>query len=558
MGIRRAGNFGATAAGRVLTTALAAGLCFACGGGDDGPDGTPNGSGGAGSPPLGSGGTGVGGTQACGTGPVDTGATVLRRLSALEYQLTTQDLLALPEPPDASDLPLDNEHLGFRTFAEYQTMSADNLRAYLDKGSSLAAELFADSARRQSVIGCDTAETDCLSDFVARFGKLAYRRPLEADEILAITDAATELGTDADDRFAFAIEAMLASPNFLYRVEVGSVPEGLSELTEYELASKLSFAVWGRSPSAELLDAAAAGSLDTPDGLRSTAVAMLADDRAKAFFQQFFRQWLRYQTLKPPDASVTEVFADMQTETDRLLEEYAWGTGRFLDVLTANHSYVTPELAAYYGLGEPDADGRVEFDADDPRENSGLLTHASLLSAKSDGDLIAIRGSWLLRTFLCQEVEVPAGLADTIGELLVGLDRVGIVEARNTRSECVSCHSVIDPIGIGFAAFDRSGIFDEEEDPSIFGIDAALPVAPAPNTFTNVSGLSTQLASLPAVPGCLTERAYLYVNGREPTTVDHCGLDGTTQAFTTDQSFRSLLDGLVNDPAFRLRRAPEP
>jgi len=372
-------------------------------------------------------------------------------------------------------------------------------------------------------------------------------------------DAAEAFALSADDQFAFAIEALLSSAQFLYRVEIGDQTAGLSQLTPHELAAKLSFALWGRGPSLAQLDAAAAGYLATPQGLATEARAMLEDERAQLFFEQFFRQWLGYQTLKPPNAAATAVFADMQAETDRLLEEFAWGTGSILGALTANHTYVTPELAAYYGLPAPTGDGKVEFPSDDPRANSGLLTHAALISAKSDGDLIAMRGNWLLRTFLCQEIEIPAALADTIGELLVGLDRVGIVAARNTRTECVNCHAVIDPIGIGFGAFNRTGIFDETEDPSVFGIPAALPLAPAPNTFNSVAGLSTLLASMPGVPVCLTERAYLYVNGRQPTHVDECATQNVSADFdASGQTFPGLLTALVTDPAFRLRRAPEP
>jgi len=543
---------------------------MACGTLPPGPDGGAPGTGAQPGGPSGSGGGtgtsgGSGGTVAdCTTAPADTGATVLRRLSALEYRLTTQDLLALPEPPSADGIPLDNERLGFRTFAEYQTMSADNLRAYLEQGAQLAADLMADPARRDAVIGCDTAAPTCLADFVGRFGQLAYRRPLEEDEAAAIVSAAEEFGQDADDQFAFAIEAFLSSSQFLYRIEVGNQPEGLSQLTPHELAAKLSFALWGRGPTLEQLDAAAAGALDTPDGLALAAADMLEDERAQLFFEQFFRQWLGYQTLKPPNAEEVEVFADMQVETDRLLEEFAWGAGAagpngLLGAFTANHTYVSAALSDYYGLPAPDANGQVTFPSGDPRENSGLLTHAALLSAKSDGDLIAIRGNWLLRTFLCEEIEIPPSLADTIGELLVGLDRVGIVEARNTRTECVNCHAVIDPIGIGFGAFDRTGVFDASEDPSIFGIQAALPPAPAPNTFTSVAGLSTLLASMPEVPVCLTERAYLYVNGRQPTRTDECGVSEVARDFSTaGHTFAGLLGALVDDPAFRLRRAPEP
>jgi hypothetical protein len=253
------------------------------------------------------------------------------------------------------------------------------------------------------------------------------------------------------------------------------------------------------------------------------------------------------------------VFAAMQEETDALLADFAWGDDDFLGALTADYTYVSEALADFYGLSAPDFVGRVDFPPGSPRSNSGILTHASLLSAKGDGDLIAIRGNWVMRTFLCEEINLPPDLADTIGDLLVGLDKVGIVEARNTRTECRACHSLIDPIGIGFEAFDRSGIFDETEDPSIFGLDAALPLAPQPNGFSSVAELSAQLASLPAVPHCLSERAYLYVNGREPTKTDSCAVDQAGETFLqADNSFRSLLLATVTDATFRLRRAPQP
>ena len=525
--------------------------------------GSSSGSGGGGGNPTSVGGTnnvaGGGTTTDCSAAEVDTAPTVLRRLSLLEYQLTVQDLLALADPPSHEGLPPDTERLGFRTFAEYQTMSAENLRAYMDRASQLAADLLSDQQRKTQVIGCDTANEDCLADFVTRFGKLAYRRPLEENEVDEITSAAIQWANEGEDRFAFALEAMLSSAHFLYRVEVGDTPEGLSTLAPHELASRLSFALWGRGPSEQLLDDAAAGALDDSAGMAAVAADMLADDKTQVFFESFFRQWLGYLTLKPPSADEEAVFADMQEETDRLMDEFAWGAGDFLGALTANHSYMSDELAQFYNLPTPNAEGRVEFEASDPRANSGVLSHAALLSAKTDGDLIAMRGNWLRRTFLCEEIHLPESLADTIGELLVGLDRIGIVEARNTRTECATCHQAIDPIGIGLAAFDRTGIFDPEEDIYVFGIDPALPGAPEPNTFETVGELSAQLAGMPAVPACLTERAYLYMNGREPESEESCSLATVEQGFVgSNHDFRGLLQGLVESPAFRLRRSPSP
>ena len=499
---------------------------------------------------------GTAGAPDCTQAAVDTGSNVLRRLSALEYRLTTQALFQLSAPPDAESIPADNEHLGFRTYAEYQTMSAENLRGYLETARSLADALLADDARRSAVIGCELESSDCLASFVTSFGKLAYRRPLETAEVDAVVASATANALDTEDRFRFAIESLLGSANFLYRVEVGDTLEGLSTLNSFELASKLSFALWGQGPSAELLDQAASGALATPEGLRATATTMLADPRTRTFFEAFFRQWLGYQTLLPPDAETAPVFQAMQVETDAVVGDFAWGTGSILDMLTANYTRVTPELADYYGLPAPAADGLLNFAAGDVRENSGVLTHASLLSAKSDGDLIAIRGNWLRKAFLCESLHPPPDLADTIGDLLVGLDRVGIVNARNMMPECVGCHASIDPIGIGFAQFDRQGIHDPSIDLSDYEITAGLPDAPDP-AFSTIGELAAKLKALPAVPECLTERAFLYVNGRDPAANDACSVQAAAQSFAAqNHGFTTLLASLIDTPSFRLRRAP--
>jgi hypothetical protein len=502
---------------------------------------------------------GTAGAPDCTQAAVDIGSNVLRRLSALEYRLTTQALFQLSAPPDADGIPSDNEHLGFRTYAEYQTMSAENLRGYLQKASSLADALLEDEARRSAVIGCELDSAECLESFVTSFGKLAYRRPLEAAEVGAIVASATANALDTEDRFRFAIESLLGSANFLYRVEVGDTPDGLSTLNPYELASKLSFALWGQAPSAELLDQAAAGALATPEGLRTTAATMLADPRTRVFFEAFFRQWLGYQTLLPPDAETAPVFADMQDETDAVVADFAWGAGSILDMLTANYTRVTPALATYYGLPAPAADGLLDFPAGNVRENSGVLTHASLLSAKSDGDLIALRGNWLRKAFLCESLHPPPDLADQIGDLLVGLDRIAIVNARNMMPECVGCHAAIDPIGIGFAQFDRQGIHDPTIDLSAYEITSGLPDAAADPSFSTIGELAAKLKALPAVPECLTERAFLYVNGRDPAATDACTVQGAAQNFAAqNHGFTTLLASLIDTPSFRLRRAPAP
>ena len=116
------------------------------------------------------------------------------------------------------------------------------------------------------MLGCEPTASGCLRAFVARFGKLAYRRPLETVELDSVVNRATADALDATDQFRFAIEVMLSASNFLYRVEVGNAADAIATLTPTELASRLSFSLWGRGPDATLLDQAAAGCWRRPKG----------------------------------------------------------------------------------------------------------------------------------------------------------------------------------------------------------------------------------------------------------------------------------------------------
>jgi Protein of unknown function (DUF1592)/Protein of unknown function (DUF1588)/Protein of unknown function (DUF1585)/Protein of unknown function (DUF1587)/Protein of unknown function (DUF1595) len=518
-----------------------------------GAAGGPGGAGGGDAP------VGVASPLACAEVGSDASELPLRRLSALEYQLTLQDLFRLPAPPSVEGIPPDTDKDGFRTYAALQSISAQHLRGYLEVATRLADELLKDMARRGQVIGCELTAADCLSAFVSRFGKLAFRRPLEAAERDAITRGATDNALDVEDRYRYAIESLLVSSNFLYRVEVGDKPEGLSTLRGHELASRLSFALWGRAPSEELLNQAAQGALDREDGLRQAAATLAADPRTRLFFDSFFKQWLGFEELRapkrPPTGWSDSLLADMTRETEDVLGDFAWSGRNFLDVLTTSSTRLTPALARFYGLPAPAADGAVEIPESHARAGAGLLTHASLLSAKSDGDRIAIRGNWLRKTFLCKPLAVPPEVAEDFGELLVGLTRTQIVQKRNMEAACKGCHASIDPIGIGFERFDEAGRYDPSVDIAPFGLTPAFPDAKA--EFDSIAELAALLRADPQVSACLTERVFLYANGREPTRADSCALDAATKSFDgSTYDFRALLRGMVESPSFRLRRAP--
>jgi hypothetical protein len=511
----------------------------------------------------GPGATGSGGSSgdsgtAC-SSPADASKSVLRRLSKLEYQLTLEELFQLEQAPDVSAVPEDSDQEGFRTVAALENVSDQHLRAYVDIASGLATALLADPARRAKVIGCEIASEGCLEAFARSFGKLSYRRELEASEVTDLVTRARAAALDAEDEFRFVIEALLSSPSFTFRVEVGDGGP-LATLTPLELASRLSFTLWGRTPSAELLDRAANGELDDEAGIAKVADELLADERAAHFFRAFFKQWLDFDELrvpsKPPPGWSDALLPAMIGETERLLDEFAWGRGRSLpDVLTANFTFVTPELGAFYGLSVSGSGfSRVEFPAGHPRENTGLLTHAALISAKRDGDIIPARGKWVRQAFLCEKLEVPPGLLESLESELSGLSYVEVIRMRNTDTKCAGCHALIDPLGVAFAQYDGVGRYDGSISPSEFGLVPRFDGAEKPEIST-LSDLSRELEKMPELAPCIAEKMFVYTQGRFPQEKDRCALDEVGRRFA-DEGFRfpALARALVTSPAFRLRR----
>lgn len=496
----------------------------------------------------------------CQAATPDVGASLLRRLSNVELQLTLQDLFALPEPPDVSGLPPDNEVEGFKTLAEAQAMSAQHVLAYLTTAGVLADELLADGPRLRTVVGCDHRQADCLPAFVASFGELAFRRELTKDEVDRYVAGAQASALDADDRLRYVLQSLLASPYFVYRVEVGAAGDAPSTLRPRELAAKLSFALWGRGPSRALMDAADRGELDGEAGLRGHAERLLADPRAAYFFTRFFRQWLGYDKLRvpvtpPPDWS-DDLLPDMQREADAALTRHAFGEGAdFRAAFTSANTQLSPALASFYGLPAPDAQGEVAIPTGHSRAGAGVLGSAALLGMKTDGDPIAVRGNWLRRTFFCRSLRIPPDVADQLGDLLVGLSPVQIVEKRNSEAACKGCHAQIDPIGVGLSRFDATGRFSAAFDPGVYGIAPTLPdLAGAP--FDSLASLAQQLVSAQEVDACLSDKVYTYLSGRRSTPEDTCALQAGFDAYGAGYDFRALVAGVTGSPSFRLRRPP--
>jgi hypothetical protein len=243
----------------------------------------------------------------------------------------------------------------------------------------------------------------------------------------------------------------------------------------------------------------------------------------------------------------------MAEETKLLLADFAWGGQDFLGALTASYTHVGPELASFQELPGAGATTRIEIPEDHPRHGTGLLTHAALIAAKGDGDIIAHRGKWLFSTFLCADLALPVGLLDSLGDELAGLSPNQMLAKRNEDTRCSGCHQIIDPIGVGFAQYDKAGRFDESVSLADFPLTPAL-AGSDPAEFSSIAELATMLAARSEVPGCIAERLFLYTEGREPEAAEACAQSEITTTFVASQhDFRELLVAMVSAPEFRLR-----
>ncbi len=248
-------------------------------------------------------------------------ASGLRRLSAAEYDATVFDLLgvrveaALVMPEDIRR-PFDNEY-ATQLASEALINSADSL------AGSITTEVLADNALRDNMMPCEPTGPDdeaCYREFVASFGRQVLRRPLATEEVDRFASFMTHAAEANDFWIAVdtALRVFLQHPEFLNRVEIGTPvkgQEGVFRLSDYELATRLSYLLWGSTPPPWLLDAAAEGSLKTAEGIRTNVTKLLEDPDAKDRVARFHSMWLGYETL--PHAP--ELAADLKGETTALI-----------------------------------------------------------------------------------------------------------------------------------------------------------------------------------------------------------------------------------------------
>lgn len=493
----------------------------------------------------------------------------LRRLTNREYARTVRDLLdAAPALIGPTALPDEQTIALFDDNAEFQD-GATGVDRYSAVARVLAQDAVATPARRQRVIGCDPAGADraaCMRSFVTAFAHRAYRRTLAADEVDELL-ALARLADGDTNRYATArvvIEAVLQSPDFLYRVEAGTpdpATPGLRRLGGTELATRLAYTLWGTMPDDALLATAEAGKLDGAAGLAQTAAAMIADPRHADRAREFLGQWLGFDRLGDlqRDAATTPGWSEalrrsMQEAGAREAAPFAAPGGPgFTDALTSTRAQVDANLAPIYGVPRP-AQGWAEVTL--PPERAGLLTRANVLALTAPSIVATApvyRGKYVRERLLCQDLPPPP-VVPRVPDPIAGQSERQRLERHESEPGCAACHALLDPIGLGLARFDELGRA-RAADGGGHPIDVRGRVTglAAPD-FDGAAELGAKLAAAPALPACAVTQYFRFAAGYQEKPEDQCTLDRLRDAFVRGgQRLADVALALVQSDAFRTR-----
>ncbi|MEQ8785687.1 MAG: DUF1592 domain-containing protein [Pirellulaceae bacterium] len=417
--------------------------------------------------------------------------------------------------------------------------------------------------------GDDLPKREAARKILERFASRAYRRPARESEVvrlLRLFDLADENGESFERAIQLCVQAVLVSPHFLYKVEQPGDPEKDGEtrlLSEYELASNLSYFLWSSMPDNELLYLAHNGKLREGDNLERQVRRMLADPKAGAFVENFALQWLELRNLDSvtPDEQQFPQFDDnlrsaMLRETELFFTFMLREDRSVLDLLAADFTFVNEPLAKLYGIDgvEGDAFQRVSLSG---TQRGGLLTQASVLTVTSNPTRTSPvkRGKWVLENLLGEPPPPPAPDAAPLDDQtqLTGTLRQRL-EQHRADPRCATCHQKMDPLGFALENFDAIGGWRTRDEGQPIDASGELPSG---ETFNGAKQLQTLLLKTKKEQfvRCLTEKMLTYALGRGLEYYDQCAVN-EIRAALADDNYRisTLVAGIARSEPFQRRR----
>lgn len=516
------------------------------------------------------------------TEPVTTGgAPGFRRLNEAQYKRAIAQIFGADiNVPGRFEPPL--REAGLLAVGDAKVaVSPFGLEQYELRAREIAAQVLGEG-RRQAMVPCTPQsarafDQACASAFLAKYGRLLYRRPLsdrEMASVLGVSGAATEKSHDFYKGLEIGLSRLLASPKFIFRVEQ-SEPDPTNptaqRLDSYALATRISFLLWDAPPDAELLDAAGSGDLRDSKRLAHQVDRLIASPRFEQGVRSFFSDMLGYDQFSglSKDQAIypkftPELAKDAQEQALRtIVELLVTNKGDYRDLFTTKKTFINRNLGAVYRVpvGEAGMSGWAPytFAPNDPR--AGILTLAAflMLDPTHEGrSSPTIRGKSLRELLLCQKVPVPPPNVDFKlvqdihdPEHKTARDRLTV---HQENPACAGCHSITDPIGLSMENYDAIGAFRTQENGAPIDVSGTFDGKP----YKGLIGLSQLLHASPDVPNCLVKRVYEYGVGRQATASEESWIEYAGGQFAAERyQLPALMRRIATSRAFQLVAPPQ-
>ncbi len=516
-------------------------------------------------------------------GARDSEKVTVRRLNRFEYNNTIRDLLGIDFQP-ADDFPSDDVGEGFDNIADVLSLSPLLMEKYLISAENIASTAISNAAQdspalpeplRQLITARPMegrSANDALRENIRRFIPKAFRRPVDGDE-LRVFVAIGEQALRRNESFEFAMQlsltGILVSPQFLFRPEpeqqrVNS--QNMHELTDFQLATRLSYFLWGSTPDDDLFERAARGDLHTDAVIDEQVGRMLHDWKSSSLTEGFAVQWLNLRILDEcrPDPAYTQFDAsikeDLKHETKAFFEYVLRQDRSILDFLDGPYTFVNERLANFYGWTGVDGNEFQLVDlSNQPR--AGLLTQGSILTLTSSPTRTSPvkRGKWILEVILDQPPppappNVPELVQENSGPSTLSLRQQ--MEIHRANPSCATCHQTMDALGFGMECFDAIGQWRNSDHGVPLDTTGALPGG---RTFRGPKELIARLRERPSdFAKSLTSKMLTYALGRRLKASDRCTVESIVNSLKSNKfKFSVLIREIVKSQPFRLRHDEE-
>ncbi len=468
------------------------------------------------------------------------------RLSHAEYQRSVQAFLGVKV--DIEELPGDIDSGVYPNMSGTNFVRVDSAAAYSEVASTVTDGLT--SAQLKALIPCGDTSGACKDEFLRGVVTKAFRRPANAEDLAryaAVFEAAG--GTsDATLPYRSVLRALLTSPFFLYRTEVGDIekaPVAAFRTTDYEVASFLSYGLLGAPPSAELLSAAARGELTNPSTLSSAVTKLLDDPGAAAQLSNFLFQWLKLQNFGDV-TKFEESFPGFAAQRDPMLAE----ARAFLSQNGVNATLPGLLTDAVPAAGGLDRFYRSDASGMTSAQHTGILGLGATLSlyAKAERSSPTLRGLFVRERLLCQHVSLPPtqvpDISDTAERSQPKTTRE-LYELHASDPTCKGCHRLLDPVGFTLEQLDGAGRFRTQENGVAVDPSGDLVDTDVNGTYRSQAELAAALARSNWVRECLSRQAFRFYFGEMESDRGIPSVNAAFKALEQSGKLKDLLQSLL-------------